>query len=203
MYSLIYIIAIISIIVYLSLSWYDSKLVYVRAKLDNKLYVVRNLENKQEAAELLAKVDRRLTLLLNKLIKKYKKTDERVTLLKKRFKNHEIREALHKNNQTSYSINKGEQIVLCVRNKKNPLILTDVNTITFVAIHEMSHIMTTSIGHKPEFWENMRFLLAHAIKWKLYKEINYKDSPKPYCGIKITETPLQIGGFDEYFKKND
>jgi len=203
MYELLYIISILSIIIYLSFSWYDSQLVYVRSKLDKKLYVVRNLENKQEAADLLAKVNRRLTMLIDKLIKKYGDTDDRVTLLKKRFKNHEIREALHKNNQTSYSINKGEQIVLCVRNKQNPLELSDVNTIVFVAIHELAHVMTISIGHKPEFWENFRFLLAHAIKWKLYKEVNYTEKPKPYCGIKITETPLKIGGSDEYFKKND
>jgi len=203
MYELLYIVAILLIVVYLSFSWYNSQLIYVRSKINKKLYVVRNLENKQDAANLLSKIDNKLTTLVNKLYTKYKNTDERVVLMKNRFRNHEIREALHKNNQTSYSINKGEQIVLCIRNKKNPLELSDINTITFVAIHELAHVMTISIGHKKEFWENMRFLLAHAIEWKLYKEVNYYENPKPYCGIKITETPLKIGGSNEYFKKND
>ena len=29
----------------------------------------------------------------------------------------------------------------------------------FVAIHELAHIMTESVGHEPEFWDNMGFLL--------------------------------------------
>lgn len=201
MYELLYVISILAIISYLSLSWYDSQLIYVRSKIDKKLYVVRNLENKQEAADLLAKINKRLVSLVNKLNKKFKNSDDRVTLMKQRFLNHEIREALHKNNQTSYSINKGEQIVLCIRNKKNPLELSDINTIIFVALHELAHVMTISIGHKPEFWENFRFLLAHAIEWNMYTEVNYTKNPKPYCGIEITESPLKIGGSDKYLKK--
>jgi predicted metal-dependent hydrolase len=32
----------------------------------------------------------------------------------------------------------------------------------FVAIHEMSHTCTKSVGHKSEFWENFKFLLENA-----------------------------------------
>ena len=62
----------------------------------------------------------------------------------------------------------------------------------------MAHIMTISIGHKKEFWENFRFILAHAIEWKLYKPVDYQSSPKPYCGIKITESPLKDGDESKY-----
>ena len=36
---------------------------------------------------------------------------------------------------------------------KNVAII-DMNTLTFVALHELSHIATESVGHKQEFWQN-------------------------------------------------
>ena len=201
MYEVLYTLAIVSIVAYIFYAWYNPKLVYVKSKIDNKTYVVRNLDNKQEAADLLANVSIRLNKLVQKFTKKYKTTDERINLLKKRFKTHELREALPKYNQTSYSINKGERIVLCLRSKNKEEKLVDVNTITFVALHELAHIMTISIGHKPEFWENFRFILAHAIKWKLYTPVDYSKSPEPYCGIKITETPLKSSDTSKYLEQ--
>ena len=32
----------------------------------------------------------------------------------------------------------------------------------FVTIHELAHVMTKSIGHKTEFWDNFKFLLQEA-----------------------------------------
>lgn len=200
MYSLLYSIAIISILFYIYYSWYNPKLVYVRSKLDNKIYVVRSIDNQQDAAELLAKVSEKLHILTQKLKTKYGNSDSRVNLLIKRFKDHEMRESLPKMNQTSYSINKGEKIVLCLRARNKNKTLTDLNTITFVALHEMAHIMTISIGHKHEFWENFRFILAHAIKWKLYTPVDYRNNPKKYCGIQITDSPLQKSDINKYYK---
>ena len=198
MYEIIYLFAIIFLIYYIFYSWYNPKLVYVRSKVDNNIYIVRNLTNKEKAADMMAIIRKKLNTLVESLKQKYGNSDERINLLIKRFNSHEIRESLPKNNQTSYSINKGERIVLCLRSRDKNEKLTDINTITFVALHELAHIMTISIGHKPEFWENFRFLLAHAIKWNLYKPIDYKKYPKKYCGIKITESPLALKEQNKY-----
>ena len=199
MYELLYVIAILSICGYIFYSWYNPKLVYVKSKIDDKTYVVRNVKNKQKAADLLAEISVRLHKLVDKFSTKYGNSDERVNLMSKRFKDHEIREALPKSGQTSYSLNKGERIVLCLRGRTKNETIADVNTIMFVALHEMAHIMTISIGHNQEFWDNFRFILAHAIKWGVYTPVNYKDSPKQYCGIKITESPLKKTDSDKYF----
>ena len=74
------------------------------------------------------------------------------------------------------------------KNKENASLI-DLNTLTFVAIHELSHIMTLSIGHEPEFWENFKFLLINAEAIKIYKPVDYKKSPQPYCGIPISDNP--------------
>ena len=67
--------------------------------------------------------------------------------------------------------------------------LIDLNTLTFVAFHELSHIMTTSIGHKQDFWQNFKFLLENAKEANIYKPVDYKKSPKEYCGMTINDNP--------------
>ena len=90
---------------------------------------------------------------------------------------------------TSYSINKGEKMVFCLRSRDEKNNLEDLNTMMFVAIHELAHTMTKSIGHTPEFWDNFRTLLKNARKLGIYKRVNYNETPKSYCGIKITDDP--------------
>ena len=73
--------------------------------------------------------------------------------------------------------------------KKNGGKLIDLNTLTFVAIHELSHIASKSIGHNEEFWNNFKFLLEEAEIIGVYKPEDYKEDPKNYCGMKITDNP--------------
>jgi hypothetical protein len=92
---------------------------------------------------------------------------------------------------TSYSENKGEKIVVCLRDKTaKPYPLIDENTVMFVLIHEMAHLMTYSVGHTPEFWTNMRKLLHECIQMGIYQQVNYSKNPVHYCGMTITDTPL-------------
>ena len=93
---------------------------------------------------------------------------------------------------TSYSVNKGEKIVFCLRDKKEGEALVKENIMTFVAIHELGHLMTKSVGHEPEFWNSFKLLLKIAIDNGLYKNIDFNSTPKDYCGVKITDTPLKL-----------
>ena len=198
MYNIVYLIAIITIIIYIFYSYYNPKLIYVKSKIDNKTYIVRNIEKKEEAADLLANVSKRLNILIEKFKEKYGNENEKINLLISRFNSHEIRESLPKANQTSYSLNKGERIVLCLRARNSKESLTDINTLMFVALHELAHVMSISVGHNMEFWNNFRFILAHAITWKIYNSTDYKKNPKKYCGIKITESPLDNKNISNY-----
>ena len=51
MYEILYSIAIIAIVFYIFYSYYNPKLIYVRSRIDNKIYVVRNTDDKQQAAD--------------------------------------------------------------------------------------------------------------------------------------------------------
>ena len=72
------------------------------------------------------------------------------------------------------------------------MVFEDDNTIMFVIIHELAHIMTTSIGHTKEFWDNMKYLLEEANKLGLYKIIDYSNNNIEYCGMYIKSTPYDF-----------
>ena len=77
----------------------------------------------------------------------------------------------------------------CLNTEKDGNKLIDPNTLMFVAIHELSHIATKSIGHKDEFWNNFKFLLGEAKKIGVYKPEDYKKNPRRYCGTNISDNP--------------
>ena len=170
----------------------------------NKIeYLVRNLPDKEEAALLLSKIRHNLSSLVDHVCtesnKEENKTndkdvdDERIkslARLKSNYKPNNITESSPGNKYTSYSINKGDKIVFCLRSKDGDNTLVDLNTMMFVAIHELGHLMTKSIGHTTEFWDNMRFLLYEGIKINIYIKQDFNSLPVDYCGTKITDTPL-------------
>jgi hypothetical protein len=164
---------------------------------DNKPYLVQDKKDKLEAANTFARVSKDLNdfkLYLNK----NHPGDYRVDLLNKLFDTNNLREAIPKKNQTSYSINKGEKIVICIRTRDKNDNIVDFNTIMFVSLHELAHVCTISIGHKTEFWDNFKWILANAIRYKIYKHVDYSAHPEPYCNIKITNNPLAISDIPKY-----
>jgi len=166
-------------------------LVEVRSRLDGNLYNVQNLPDKQEAAEKMAEIRGNL----DKLINHYKEDpasigDPRIKTMVERFHPENMFENDLDDNSTSYSENKGEKIVVCIRDKRPGYPLVDTNTIMFVILHEMAHLMTTTVGHTPEFWANFRILLHDGSKIGIYTPENYSHTPKIYCGMTITDTPL-------------
>ena len=88
---------------------------------------------------------------------------------------------------SSYSINKGEQIILCLRTNNK---LVDINTMMFVVLHELSHIATTDIGHTPLFWKNFRWILEESINIGMYTKQDFNKEAVEYCGMDITSSPL-------------
>jgi predicted metal-dependent hydrolase len=151
---------------------------------------VRNTSDSQKAADVLSQLRSKLTNVVDTLATKYP-DDPRTKLLKKRFNPFKISESSAASEHTSYSVNKGEKIVFCLRQKDTKQDLHDLNTITFVALHELAHIMTTSIGHTREFWDNFRFILKHSIQYGFYTRQNFRNKPIKYCGTMITDSPLK------------
>jgi hypothetical protein len=168
----------------------NSDLTYVSSTVDGRQYLVRNLLDKQKAADMLAQIRANFNKLIDYLKENYI-ADERVQRLVNRFNPDVISESIPNTSYTSYSVDKGRKIVFCLRSKDEKQELIDMNTIMFVAIHELAHIMTKSVGHTEEFWSNMRYLLKKGIKIGVYKKVDYKQNPQSYCGMTINDTVLQ------------
>jgi predicted metal-dependent hydrolase len=248
MFDIVSLIIIISLIIviykYFESTSYD--VIMVESPLNGKSYLVRNLPDKQEAANSLARISIKLEKLVDTIktegyeviYTKYLKNDvDKETYVGQKAKNQKDtiqgQEGGSADNQelemqiknklkddiarlvsnfnpdafsettpdakyTSYSVNKGEKIVFCLRDKKDGENLVKENIMTFVAIHELGHLMTKSVGHEPEFWNSFKLLLKIAIDNGIYKNIDFNSTPKDYCGVKITDTPLKLkGGSDK------
>ena len=174
---------------YTHLEHLSNEVIYVVSDIDNKEYLVRNLKDKNIAADTLAKLRMKLEKICEIMKKKYQ-NDESVIRMNEKFNSDNITETGKNNQYTSYSVNKGEKLVFCIRQKDENETIVDENTLTFVAIHELSHIMTKSVGHTPEFWSNFKRLLKEAVDNNLYTKEDYTSSPKEYCGIKVSDSPL-------------
>lgn len=178
----------ICIYIYLSkMEGFDLKCIISRV--DGNEYCVRERDRVDEAADLLASITEKCKKLVAYVGEKY--PDKEFTKrLVAGFNPKKVMETLPTSKYTAYSENKGEKIAFCLNRKKtedNNLI--DEHTLTFVAIHELSHVGTTSIGHKSDFWQNFRFLLECAKESGIHNPSDYKMSPKEYCGMTINDNP--------------
>jgi hypothetical protein len=171
---------------------------YVKSSVDGKEYLVRDLPDKQEAANLLAKVRIKLNNLKMHLEGKYPDKPQ-VKQLIQNFRNDPKRflESTPDAEFTSYSVNKGESVHLCLRQREGAdESLVKEEVMVFVAIHEMSHILTESLGHGQDFWNNFAWLLKEAELINIYKHQDFKAHPVKYCGMSITDEPVYKEGDD-------
>ena len=185
-----FIIILVTIIgIYYIYNYYTNiGLIKVRSKIDEKEYTVQVKEDSLEAANLIAKIREKLVILMEHLEKSFSLNDERVRLLKKNFLPDRLKEGVDTPGYTSYSINKGEQIVLCLRSNDK---LVDLNTMLFVVLHEFAHLSTESIGHTEEFWDNFKLILEESINIGIYTKQEFKVKNVEYCGMTITSSPLE------------
>jgi hypothetical protein len=186
-YFIIIIILCIAFTFYLNSDTFN--LTCVIAKRDGNTYCVRDSDRIQESVELLSEATDKMKETIRTLKEKYP-ADKRVQRLIKNFNPHRIVETLPTSEYTAYSEGKGAKLAFCLRKHKNEMKLIDINTLTFVALHELTHLMTESIGHKQEFWTNFKFMLKHAVDENIYEPIDYSKSPEDYCGLMIDDNPL-------------
>jgi len=166
----------------------DFQLKCVVSTVDGNKYCVRETNKVKESADLLAKVTEKCKKLVKYLGEKFPEKDN-VKRLVDGFNPLKVIETLPTSEFTAYSENKGEKLAFCLNTEKGGSTMIDEHTLTFVAIHELSHIATKSIGHKSEFWENFKFLLEQAKAAGIHSPKDYKKEPQKYCGMTIRDNP--------------
>lgn len=122
-------------------------------------------------------------------------TRERINQLINYYNPSKIYEISPLNNSgvTSYTQDK-KTLILCLRKKEKDKNgdheLHDLNTIMFVVIHELSHMMNNLWGHKMNFWVLFKFMLLNAIECGIYQKVDYSKYPIIYCGLNISYSVL-------------
>jgi len=162
--------------------------VKVKSNIDSNYYRVKNNKNKQKSADTMAILSQKIDILLTGLKKEPK--NKNIELLIKRYNKDNLIENTN-TDSTSYTINKGQEIAICLSDPKTEEI-HDVNRIYFVILHECVHVGCENIGHGPEFINFFIYLLKKSIEYGIYDYEDYNKTPGDYCGIKITNTPLKL-----------
>lgn len=190
--DIIIIILAIIILSYFFINKNKKNMVYVKSPIDDELYLVRDLSDKQDAANMLAKIKQNIITLTKYLFDhkdEYKENKEYISQLNSRTRNIIIMENDGDYQYTSYSINKGEQLVFCLRTRSSSTEkLHSLNKVMYVVLHEMSHIACPEIGHGKLFKKIFAFIATVGIQINLYQKIDFANSPEEYCGLTINES---------------
>lgn len=175
---------------------YRQKIVNVEA-FDGQKYLVNNLSDSKQAVDVLAILMNKLYQLVDIIIRNYKEGSDKeddmfinyVRKIKQRLPYVKISETALNSSYTSYSINKGEELVFCIRNKYDYKI-HNINELLYVAIHEIAHIGCPEVGHTELFKEINVYLLKKAVCYKIYRYIDYFMNNHDYCGLTLSSTIL-------------
>ena len=185
-YIIIVLIIIIAIKLYMDSDMHNLKCII--SNVDGNTYCVRDRAKLNLAADKLASVTQNMNKVFAHCKEKYALKDN-VKRLINGYNPKKICETLPTSKFTAYSENKGEKLAFCLNKERHKEELIDLNTLTYVALHEMAHICTVSIGHTDEFWQNFKFLIEQGKTVGVYDPVDYKKSPAPYCGMTISDNP--------------
>lgn len=169
-------------------------------------FKIHNHYNGQNSVEVFSEIDRRIKILQSHMKKKYISSspslsspyygeggldmNERTKQFLRNYNSKNLYEISPSNlmGNTSFTEGKGRKVVFCLRDKTGQI--HEINTLMFVVLHEMTHIMNDRWGHEEYFWRLFRLVLIDAEEAQIYKPINYSIEPKNYCGMKITQNPF-------------
>jgi hypothetical protein len=180
-------------------------MVYCKSTIDGRYYMVRDLANKQDAADLLSRIYKNMFFFSKKLLDNINRPHIYpykiyIIQLNNNIKNIVLRESSPHQETTSYTVNKGEKMVLCLRTGETNILykeniknifntnLHNINLIMYVVLHEMAHIACPEYDHTELFKKIFNFLCKQAIDMGLYSKINFESNPEEYCGIVINDS---------------
>jgi hypothetical protein len=171
----------------------------VVSSIDGKSYpIVGSFQGKQGAADMLGRINNFVIGVIRNMKRKYvngnqgSQFERESTLLLLARYNPDV---LFENNpvgtaNTSYVTNKGTSVAFCLREKTSGNNnLHEWPSVQFVALHEVTHIISEEYGHGPVFWNNFKFMENEAVDAGLYEPINFNKYPQKYCGVMIGFSP--------------
>ena len=180
------------ILLYLYFNYSYVDMTYIKSTINGNYYLVRNNKDKQHASNMLAKIFlkiKELSQYLYNNVDKYDEYKEYIYMLHNKVDNIILIESTASSEHTSYSVNKGERIIFCLRTKNVSNDLHDLNLIMYVVLHELSHVACPIYdNHGPLFRKIFAFFVKNAIDIGLYTKIDFNGYPVEYCGMSIHDS---------------
>ena len=175
----------ILIFIYLYHILNNINIIHLRS-IEGMKYTIYN-NNIDVKKEIINNIINNMYLLKNHLINNinnFPEYTEYIILLDKNFNKNRtyIYETNPTSDLTSYSVNKGEELSICLISKKTGE-YHDLNLLMYVVIHEMAHFACPEIGHGLLFQKIFKFLIEEAIKINIYVKQDYQNYPVEYCGM--------------------
>ena len=179
----------------------NTKNIYAK---DGKSYKVHNFNDANDAANALAEMNSVMVKLIahlkykyvgrgyqkNAFVSNYDKISAVNNILNRYNPDNLVENSPNDKTDTSYTLNKGSTIAFCLREKNANGDLHDINTLIFVAIHELVHIAIDDNDHPPIFWKTFKWLLQEAELGNIYFSQDYQKEPVKYCGMGVNYNPL-------------
>jgi hypothetical protein len=179
----------------------NTKNIYAK---DGKSYKVHNFNDANDAANALAEMNSVMVKLIahlkykyvgrgyqkNEFVSNYDKISAVNNILNRYNPDNLVENSPNDKIDTSYTLNKGSTIAFCLREKNANGDLHDINTLIFVAIHELVHIAIDDNDHPPIFWKTFKWLLQEAELGNIYFSQDYQKNPVKYCGMGVNYNPL-------------
>lgn len=146
----------------------------------------RTEQEQQHVLFLLQKLKTQCDQFVKQLHDQYP-NDERLHRLVSRYNRTTVEES---KTAETYTLNKGDKIVMCMHDYTQAnSVHDDFNLLMFVMLHELGHIMSESVDHTDEYWDNFKFILKHAARWGYYHPVDYKYNPRQYCNMVLYTNP--------------
>lgn len=171
---------------------------------DSRNYDIRNsgnLQVKQTAADYLAFLNHKITILVDYMFQKNLPDKDTANRLYNRWNVIKLKETSSLEKSAAFTLNKNVEIRICIRDNKGNF--ENPNTSMFVILHELSHVMSIGYGHDEEFKNNFDYITHLASQLGLYKPENFGLYPKTYCGVEINTTPCDKGTCEYGTKTNE
>lgn len=149
---------------------------------DGRLYLVRDIKDKKKTADMMALLNAKVMSLFQSL---RQRGDHSVMVARliSRYDPRVLAEGRLQKELTSYTVNKGEQVILCMRSRDQADELFPENVLFSVLLHELAHVASLSEGHGEEFSGNLHVLTKTAEELGLLKRGRVQLN---YCGIPLS-----------------
>jgi hypothetical protein len=168
-----------------------NSVIYMESRRGTK-YLIYKDKFKYEKTQLLDDVVELMYKLKNHLVKNIDKFPEYSSYIKQLDRNFtQTRTVIYETNPmsdlTAYSVNKGEELSICLKSKSTGQ-LHELNLLLYVAIHEMAHFACPEIGHGDLFKKIFKKFAQEAIIIGIYKKEQFETNPVEYCGMVLSSS---------------